>query len=108
MHARVLVVIGIGIVATQGAALADDAAGSQVARSLAATCAACHGTDGSSDVPGTRELAGLERDFILARLKAFREPASKGETMQHLANGYTPEQEAMVAAYFSSLGKGKQ
>ena len=102
---RVRVLALIGIVATQGAA-ADDAATSQAARSLAATCAACHGTDGRSDVPDTPVLAGLEREFILSRLQAFRGPANKGETMHHLANGYTPEQEALVAAYFSLLGKG--
>ena len=46
------------------------------------------------------------REFILGKLQAFREPANKGETMHHLANGYTPEQEALIAAYFSRLGKG--
>ena len=103
MRARVLVLIGV--LATSVAAAGDPASASQAARSVAATCAACHGTEGRSDVPGTPLLAGLDRELILSKLKTFREPASKGQAMHHLASGYTAEQEALVADYFSSLGK---
>lgn len=77
----------------------------RAARSLAATCAACHGTDGRSDVAGTPVLAGLKRDLILTKLQGFRDPAYKGDAMHHLANGYTVEQAALIADYFASLGK---
>ena len=102
---RALVVTLIGVLAAAIAAASDPAPASQAARSIAATCAACHGTEGRSEVPGTPLLAGLEREFIITRLKTFREPASKGQAMHHLAVGYTAEQEALVADYFSSLGK---
>ena len=103
MHTRVLALVCA--FAVQAAPAADEVVAMQSARSLAATCAACHGTDGRSDVPGTPVLAGLERDLILTKLKGFRDPAFKGDAMHHLANGYTAEQEAMLATYFASLSK---
>jgi cytochrome c553 len=102
---RVCVLALAGLLTAAATAAADDVPASSVARSLAATCAACHGTDGRSEVPGTPLLAGLDREVILSKLATYREPSSKGQAMHHLASGYTAEQEALIAGYFASLGK---
>ncbi len=76
------------------------------ARSLAATCAACHGTggkavDGSSVVP----LAGLSRDYLSTQLKAFKAGTRPSTIMQQLARGYSDAQIEQVAAYFAAQKK---
>jgi cytochrome c553 len=42
------------------------------ARSLAATCANCHGTEGRSATKEVASLAGLPRDYLVAQMKAFK------------------------------------
>jgi len=78
---------------------ADDA----VARSLAATCANCHGTEGragSRDIPS---LAGLRNEKIVADMKAFRSGERPATVMHQLARGYTDAQIDLLAGYFATL-----
>lgn len=85
--------------------LAAAADGGPVARSLAATCAACHGTHGRSPVPDLLPLAGQPAEFITRRMMEFRDPSQAGTVMHHLANGYTDAQIALVAGYFATLSR---
>lgn len=73
-------------------------------RSLAATCAACHGTDGRA-VPdaGIVGLRGRDRNALAARLLAFRDGTRPATVMHQIAKGYTPEQIDQLAAYFAGL-----
>lgn len=72
-------------------------------RTLAATCANCHGTDGraapGSAVPG---LAGRPKEDIVAQLQAFRSGARPATIMQQLAKGYSDAQIAQIAGYFAA------
>ena len=72
-------------------------------RSLAANCAACHGTDGhaveGSLIPG---LAGMPIVYFTAQMKAFQSGARQGTLMPQLAKGYSAEQIAQLAAYFAA------
>jgi sulfide dehydrogenase cytochrome subunit len=72
-------------------------------RSLAASCAQCHGTDGrapaGASVPG---LAGRPRDYLLAQLQAFQAGTRPSTIMQQLARGYTDAQMAQLAAFFAA------
>ena len=72
-------------------------------RSLAASCAHCHGTDGQA-VQGQAmvKLAGLPADYTLAQLMAFRNGTRPATVMHQLAKGYTPEQLSAIATYFAS------
>ena len=72
-------------------------------RSLAASCAHCHGTDGQA-VQGQAmvKLAGLPADYTLAQLLAFRNGTRPATVMHQLAKGYTPEQLSAIATYFAS------
>jgi len=72
-------------------------------RSLAATCANCHGTDGKGVVDGGMPLInGLTSEQMLTQLKAFKSGAREGTIMPQLAKGYTDEQLEIIA---SQLGK---
>ncbi len=84
-------------------ALAQDAATLNL-RSLAANCAACHGTDGrpvngSPLVP----LAGMPREAMLAQFKAFKDGSRPATVMHQLAKGYSDQQVEALATYFSNL-----
>jgi sulfide dehydrogenase cytochrome subunit len=80
-------------------AAAQDAA---VARSLAATCANCHGTNGNSATKEVPSLAGMPRDHIEGQLRAFRAGTKPATVMHQLSKGYTDQQIAAIAAYFSA------
>jgi cytochrome c553 len=72
------------------------------ARSLAASCAACHGTDGRA-LPAMISLAGSNKDDMVRKMldyKADRVPAAT--IMHQLAKGYTDEQIAAIAGYFAA------
>jgi cytochrome c553 len=83
------------------AALAGDAPESLHVRSLAATCAACHGTDGNA-VRGSAipRLAGLPRDYLVRRMRAYRDGTEPATVMQQIAKGYSEAETAELAAYF--------
>lgn len=75
-------------------------------KSLAATCANCHGTNGKvvsgSPVVG---LAGLPVDYIAAQMKAFKSGARPATVMHQLAKGFSDAQIDQMAAYFAAQKK---
>ena|SRR5689334_4405374 len=83
------------------AAAAAHAQDKPVARSLAATCAACHGTDGRSVTSEVVSLAGLPKEHIVAQMKAFRDGTRPATVMQQLAKGYSDVQIEVIADYFA-------
>lgn len=74
------------------------------ARYLAANCANCHGTDGKS-VGGIESLAGYDRDRFIRTMTEFREGKKPASIMHQLSKGYTDEQIAQLAAFFSAQRK---
>lgn len=70
-------------------------------RTLAASCAACHGTDGNS-VGGTPVLAGLERNHFVLQMQAFRSGARTSTVMHHHAQGLLPVEIEQLADYFAA------
>ena len=72
-------------------------------RSLAATCANCHGTDGKGVVDGGMPLINnLSSQQMLEQLKAFKSGAREGTIMPQLAKGYSDEQLEIIS---QQLGK---
>lgn len=71
------------------------------ARTLAATCAACHGTDGRSATPEVASLAGLPREHIASQMRAFRDGSRPATVMHQIAKGYSDQQIDLMADYFS-------
>jgi cytochrome c553 len=83
-------------------ALAQDV---NAGRSLAATCANCHGTDGRARGPALPQLAGMPAEALLARLADYRRGNRPGTVMPQIVKGYTEEQLRLVAAYFAAQAK---
>ena len=73
-----------------------------VARSLAATCANCHGTEGRSATREVVSLAGLPKEHIVSQMKAFKDGTRPATVMHQLAKGYTDQQIELIAAYFAA------
>lgn len=75
-------------------------------KSLAATCANCHGSNGKvvsgSPVVG---LAGLPADYIASQMKAFKSGARPATVMHQLAKGFSDAQIDQMAAYFAAQKK---
>lgn len=72
------------------------------ARSLAATCANCHGTDGHSVNGAIKPLAGMQADRMLALLADFRSGALPATVMHQITKGYTEDQLRQIAGYFAA------
>jgi len=72
-------------------------------RSLASTCAQCHGTDGHA-VEGEAliRLAGLPADYTLSQLLAFRTGERKATIMHQITKGYSQDQLESLAKYFAT------
>lgn len=75
-------------------------------RSLAATCANCHGTNGKAqEGSAVVTLAGLPKEYIIAQMAAFKSGARPATIMHQLAKGYTDAQISEVAGYFAAQKK---
>ena len=77
------------------------------ARSLAATCFACHGTDGRSVDNIPPSLAGRDRKYLLQQLLDFKSDKRPATIMHQHAKGYTDEQLALIAGYFAAIKAGQ-
>lgn len=75
-------------------------------RSLAATCANCHGTQGKAqEGSAVVSLAGLPKDVIVAQMMAFKSGARSATVMHQLAKGYSDAQIEQIATYFAAQKK---
>ncbi len=72
-----------------------------------ANCFNCHGTNGrvgggNSAIP---PLAGLRKAYIVEQINAFKSGTRPATVMQQLAKGYTDDEIARAAEYFSRQKK---
>jgi cytochrome c553 len=75
------------------------------ARSWAASCSACHGTNGHAQ-PGMVSLAGLPQQVIVQKMQDYKAGRVPAATLMHqLAKGYTDEQIVAIAGYFAAQKK---
>ena len=83
-------------------AAAAAAANTEV-RSLAATCAACHGTDGHAvSGPSMLRLAGKPKSEFVRQMRAFREGSRAATVMQQIAKGYDDAQTEALGYFFAA------
>ena len=75
-------------------------------RSLAATCANCHGTDGKV-VQGSSvtSLAGLDKSYIVAQMSAFKAGTRPATVMHQISKGFNDAQIESLATYFAAQKK---
>lgn len=71
--------------------------------SLAATCAACHGTEGRLTT-SVAPLAGRSSEAMQAQLLAFKADQVPGATvMNRIASGFSEAELQAIARYFAGL-----
>jgi len=73
-------------------------------RSWAASCAACHGTDGRAQ-PGMVSLAGADKDGMVKTMLDFKSGRRPATIMHQLSKGYSDEQIVAIAGYFAAQKK---
>lgn len=71
-------------------------------RNMAATCSACHGTQGraapQSAVPG---LAGRSKDELVQLMAQFKSGQRPATVMHQISRGFSDDEVAAIAEYFS-------
>jgi cytochrome c553 len=72
-----------------------------LARNIAASCSACHGTNGAS-VGQVPSLAGAQRSETVLKMQEFKNGKRQGTIMPQLAKGYTDEQIDLAATWFAA------
>jgi cytochrome c553 len=98
-----LAVLALLLAATSGIA---QAAPDLHARQLAASCSACHGTNGNS-VGGTPVLAGLNRAHFIKQMQDFKSGARPATVMHRHAKGYNDAEIEKMADYFAAQKRGQ-
>lgn len=71
-------------------------------RLMAASCAACHGTNGHSQSEHMPSIAGLETDYFVERMLAFKAGEADSTVMHHHATGYSEAEIRKLAEYFAA------
>lgn len=94
---------GFGSAWAQSAAPAPSA--DVQARSLAATCANCHGTNGQAKGNAVISLAGMPADTLVSTVMQYKTGGKTGTIMHQIAKGYTDEQIKLIAGYFAAQKK---
>jgi len=69
-------------------------------RTLAASCAACHGSNGNS-AGITPTLAGLEVGYFTTQMLGFKDGGRASTVMHHHAKGLNTDEINQLAVYFS-------
>ena len=74
--------------------------GTVATRTLAASCAACHGPEGNS-LGGTPTLAALNQEYFIQRMQGFKDGSVSATVMHQHAKGLTTEEITALAGYFA-------
>ncbi|MEO6409649.1 MAG: c-type cytochrome [Burkholderiaceae bacterium] len=101
---RRLAWLAAGLLAAGNSPVGAQTAPASNGRALAATCSACHGTDGKALAgSGMVALARLPKEQVTAQLRAFRDGSRPSTVMQQIAKGYSEAQIDAIAAYFATV-----
>ena len=75
-------------------------------KSLAATCANCHGTNGkAAEGSSITSLAGLDKNYFVTQMTSFKSGSRPATVMHQLSKGYSDAQIDALARYFSTQKK---
>ena len=69
-------------------------------RTLAASCAACHGTNGNAAASSV-VLAGMDAHYFITQMLAFKDGSRPATVMHHHAKGLNVDEINLLASYFS-------
>ena len=108
MKLKAWVLLCAPLLCLMGTAQAQTDAGKEAlyVKSLAATCANCHGTNGKAvDGSSVGSLAGLDKAYHIAQMKAFKTGTRPATVMHQLSKGYSDAQIETLATYFAAQKK---
>jgi cytochrome subunit of sulfide dehydrogenase len=74
------------------------------ARSMAASCSGCHGTNGAA-APGMVALAGYDKASMIKAMADFKSGARPATLMHQISKGYSEAQIEAMASYFAAQKK---
>ena len=108
MNIQPLALLAASLLSLASSATAQSSAGQEAlyVKSLAATCANCHGTNGKA-VEGSSvvSIAGLDRAYMVAQMKAFKAGTRPATIMHQLSKGYSDAQIETLATYCAAQKK---
>jgi cytochrome subunit of sulfide dehydrogenase len=78
----------------------DDLSNTPHIRTLAASCAACHGSNGNA-VADNAVLAGIDGNYFVAQMLAFKDGSRPATVMHRHAKGINIDEINLLADYFS-------
>jgi sulfide dehydrogenase cytochrome subunit len=91
-----------GLILAGGVALSSTAlAATSSGAMLSATCAACHGTNGSS-VGILPSLASAPSSYFVDSMKGFKSGTRKATVMDRIAKGYSDEEIQLMGDFFAA------
>ncbi len=99
MTTRIPTLIGLACLLAAGAATAQQP--DLQVRAWAASCAACHGTNGVSN-SAIPSIAGQDKTVLLQKLLAYKKGELPATVMDQHAKGYTDAQLERLAAHFAA------
>jgi len=68
---------------------------------LANTCNACHGPDGSTYGPATPSISGVNMDYLIDTMNAYKSGDRHSTIMGRIARGYTDAEIKSISKHFS-------
>ncbi len=77
-------------------------AASPSAEMLSNTCFGCHGPNGNSVGPSIPTIAGLSETYLVDTMTSYKEGERAATIMTRIAKGYSDDEIAAMAGYFSS------
>ena len=108
MKIKPLTILAASLLGLAGSAFAQADAGKEAlyVKSLAATCANCHGTNGKAVVGSSvASIAGLDKAYLVTQMKAFKAGTRPATIMHQLSKGYSDAQIETLATYFAAQKK---
>ncbi|NQW95238.1 MAG: c-type cytochrome, partial [Polaromonas sp.] len=104
MKIKLLSLLAVSFFCLANTAFAQADAGKEAlyVKGLAATCANCHGTNGKA-VEGSSvvSIAGLDKAYMIAQMKAFKAGTRPATIMQQLSKGNSDAEIETLATYFA-------
>ncbi len=73
----------------------------QAGRAAAASCSGCHGDAGVSKTPGTPSLAGLDPQYLVAAMKAYKSNRRKSDVMKAVMSALSDPEVNNIALYYA-------
>lgn len=96
MVRSIIPLLAVGLIAAGSAVAAQD----RQTQVWAASCAACHGTNGQSN-SAIPSIAGQDKQALLAKLKAYKSDQLSATVMHQHAKGYSDAELERLADFFS-------